>query len=235
MGWLRVKAVWSSSWSIWIWSTDFIRIFPGGTSEHENINSLLIQVDPTWIEGSLGVEFVSFPTFHCLELADHKLVLVSLHLGDRPSLVSYWKFNSFVLERLEKLSQRALEGVLIGNKWWRFLKPRIRVVIIKYCQKRGFHNAKRETSIEDRLPRAVDRGDTWEVRVARNKHPVPMLYGSGASEWEAFGVFRHWMVGSAELPTVSLFYFFALEPLLWRFRVGWVKPWTRVTDRTRSI
>ena len=46
------------------------------------------------------IGFVSCPMFHWLGLAGHKLVLVSLCLGDRPSLIGYWKFNTFLVEIL---------------------------------------------------------------------------------------------------------------------------------------
>ena len=68
-------------------------------------------------------DLVACPTFHWLGRTDHKLVRVSLRLANRPSLVSYWKFNTSLLEiwdfrkRLENLIQRALVGAVIGNKW----------------------------------------------------------------------------------------------------------------------
>ena len=63
---------------------------------------------------------VACPTFHWLWRSDHKLVRVSLRLVNRPSLASYWKFNTSLLEildfrkRLENLIQRALVGWLLG-------------------------------------------------------------------------------------------------------------------------
>ena len=73
-------------------------------------------------------DLVACPTFHWLGRSDHKLVRVSLRLANRPSLASYWKFNTSLLEmwdfrkRLENLIQRALVRVVIGNKWWVSLK-----------------------------------------------------------------------------------------------------------------
>ena len=60
-------------------------------------------------------DFVSCPTFHLIAWTDHKLVRVSLRLTNRPSLASYSKFNTSLLEirdRLESLIKRALVGRL---------------------------------------------------------------------------------------------------------------------------
>ena len=68
------------------------------------------------------IDFVSCPTFHLIAWTDHKLVRVSLRLANRPSLASYWKFNTSLLEiwdfrdRLESLIQRALVGAVTGNR-----------------------------------------------------------------------------------------------------------------------
>ena len=62
---------------------------------------------------------VSCPTFYRLGFADHKLVLVSLCLGDRLSMAGYWKFNTFLLEIwsyrgwLENMIQKVLVGRLL--------------------------------------------------------------------------------------------------------------------------
>ena len=69
------------------------------------------------------VDFVSCPPFHWIGLADHKLIWVSLWLVNRPSLASYWKFNTSLLEIrdfrewLETLIQRALVRAVTGNRW----------------------------------------------------------------------------------------------------------------------
>ena len=83
-------------------------------------------------------DLVACPTFHWLGWSDHKLVRVSLRLVNRPSLASYWKFNTSLLEiwdfrmRLENLIQRAIVWVVIGNKWWVSHNYRIRDFAIKY-------------------------------------------------------------------------------------------------------
>ena len=41
-------------------------------------------------------DLVICPKFHWLGQTDHKLVRVSLQLANRPSLASYWKFNTSV-------------------------------------------------------------------------------------------------------------------------------------------
>ena len=78
------------------------------------------------------IYFVSCPTFHLIAWTDHKLVRVSLRLANRPSLAGYWKFNISLLEirvsgiGLESLIQGALVGAVTVNRWWGFLKLRIR-------------------------------------------------------------------------------------------------------------
>ena len=59
-------------------------------------------------------DLVACPTFHWLGRSDNKLIRISLRLANRPSLASYWKFNTSLLEiwdfrmRLENLIQWAL-------------------------------------------------------------------------------------------------------------------------------
>ena len=91
----------------------------------------------------------------------HKLIRVSQRLANWPSLAGYWKFNSSLLEigdfreRLETLIQRALVGAVTGNKWWGFLKYRIRDFAIKYDRQLKQDRAKKAKSLEDVLSRAV--------------------------------------------------------------------------------
>ena len=78
------------------------------------------------------IDFISCPTFHLIAWTDHKLVRVSLRLGNRPRLAGYWKLNTSLLEirdfwdRLESLIKRALVGAVTENRWWGSLKHRIR-------------------------------------------------------------------------------------------------------------
>ena len=83
-------------------------------------------------------DFVTIPMFYYVGQTDHRLVRVSLQLVDRPSLASYQKFNTSLLEiqdfwdRLESLVQWALVQAVTRNKWWVSLKHRIRDSAIKY-------------------------------------------------------------------------------------------------------
>ena len=77
-------------------------------------------LDPK-IDRPVGV--LACPMFPWFGRTDHELVRVNLQLANRPNLASYWKFNISLLEiwvfrkRLENRIQRALVGVVIGNKW----------------------------------------------------------------------------------------------------------------------
>ena len=92
-------------------------------------------------------DLVTCPTFHWLERTDHKLVRINVRLVNRPSLASYWKFNTSLLEicdsqvQLENLIKRALVGAVIGNRWWASLKYRIRDFTIKYSQQLALNRA----------------------------------------------------------------------------------------------
>ena len=101
--------------------------------------------------------------FHYEAWTDHRLVRVSLQLAEWPSLASYWKFNSSLLEiqdfqdRLESLVQRALVGAVTENKWWGSLKHRIRDF------------AKVAKSYEDKLSQMVEGGDSLAIDLARQE------------------------------------------------------------------
>ena len=131
-----------------------------GSSPSGRVRSYLDRVLVSRADGDL----VACPTFHWSGRSNHKLVRVSLRLANRPSLASYWMFNTSLLEiwdfriRLENLIQRALVGAVIGNKRWVSLKYRIRDFAIKYSQQLALDSAKRAKSLEDRLSRAVEGG-----------------------------------------------------------------------------
>ena len=99
-----------------------------------------------------NIDLSTCPTFHWLGWTDHKLIRVSLWLVNRPSLASYWKFNTSLLEiwdfrvRLENQIQQALVRAVIGNKWWASLKYRIRDFAIKYSQHLALNRAKKAKS-----------------------------------------------------------------------------------------
>ena len=114
-------------------------------------------------------DFVKCPTFHWIGLTDDKLVRISLQLVNRPSLASYWKFNTSLLEirdfqeGLKTLIQWALVGAVTGNKWWGS-KYRIRDFAIKYGKQLNLDRAK---SLDDRLSGPLKRRDSLTVDLAR--------------------------------------------------------------------
>ena len=118
-------------------------------------------------------DFVSCPTFLWIGLADHKLIRVSLRLVSRPSLASYWKFNTSLLEIrdfrewLETLIQRALVGAVTGNRLRESLKFRIRDFAIKYGQQLQLDRAKKAKSLEGRLSRGYSLAVDLAVDQAR--------------------------------------------------------------------
>ena len=103
---------------------------------------------PLKVSSSVWLRFI-LPISFWFGGTDYKLVRVSLLFVKRPSLASYWKFNTSLLEiwyfrvRLENLIQRALVGAVIGNKWWASLKYRIRDFAIKYRQQLALNRAKK--------------------------------------------------------------------------------------------
>ena len=57
-------------------------------------------------------------------------------------------------------------GAVIGNKWWAFLKYWIRDFAIKYSQQLALNREKKTKSLEDRLSRWVEVGDSVSVDLA---------------------------------------------------------------------
>ena len=128
-------------------------------------------------------DFVTCPTFHWIGQTDHKLVRVNLQFVNWPSLAGYWKFNTSLLEigdfreRLESLIQWAVTGyyplesliqwTVTGNKWWGSLKYRIGDFAIKYGQQLKLDRAKKVKFLDDKLSRAVERGNSLAVDLAR--------------------------------------------------------------------
>ena len=58
-------------------------------------------------------------------------------------------------------------GVVTGNKWWESLKYRSRDFAIKYSQHLQLDRAKKAKSLDDRLSRAVEVGESVAVDLAR--------------------------------------------------------------------
>ena len=59
-----------------------------------------------------------------------------------------------------KPNSAGVSGAVIRNKWWVSLKYRIRDFAIKYSQQLALDRAKKAKSLEDRLSRAVEGGDS---------------------------------------------------------------------------
>ena len=130
------------------------------SSPSAKVGSYLVRV----LVRRADLDFVSCPTFHLIASTDHKLVRVSLRLANRPSLASYWKFNTSLLEiqdfreRLESLIKWALVGVVTGNRWWVSLKPCIIDFITKYGRQLNLDRTKEVKSIDNRLSWVVVGG-----------------------------------------------------------------------------
>ena len=115
-------------------------------------------------------DVVNCPMFHLIAWTDYKLVRVSLQLANKPSLASYWKFNTSLLEIedfrewLESLIKRALVGAVTRNRWWVSLKHRIKDFATKYGRQLNLDRTKEAKSIDDRFSRAVAGGDSLTVK-----------------------------------------------------------------------
>ena len=64
---------------------------------------------------------------------------------------------------METLIQRVLMGAVTGNKWWGSLQYWIRELAIKYVKQLVLDRAKKAKSLDDRLSRAVESGDSLAV------------------------------------------------------------------------
>ena len=86
-----------------------------------------------------------------------------------PSLASYWKFHTSLLEMqdfrdwLESLVQWAL----VENKKWGSLKHRIRDFAIKYSRQLNLDRTKMAKSLEDKLSHVVEVEDSLAIDSAR--------------------------------------------------------------------
>ena len=115
-------------------------------------------------------DFIKNPSFH---KTVHWFVRVSLRLADRLSLASYWEFNTYLLEirdfrdQLESLVQRTLVGAVTGKKWWGSLRYRIRDFAIKYGHQFNLDRTKMAKSVEEKLSRVVEGGDSLAIDLAR--------------------------------------------------------------------
>ena len=57
--------------------------------------------------------------------------------------------------------------MVIGNKWWISLKYRIKDFAIKYSQQLALNRAKKAKSLEDRISRVVEGGDSVAIDLAK--------------------------------------------------------------------
>ena len=62
-------------------------------------------------------DLITCPTFHWLGRTDHKLVRVCLRFVNRPSLASYWKFNTRDMGLCDAAGKPNSEGVSGGGYW----------------------------------------------------------------------------------------------------------------------
>ena len=58
-------------------------------------------------------------------------------------------------------------GVVVGNRWRVSLKYKIRDLTIKYDRKFKLGKAKKKRSLDDKLSRAVERGDSLAIDLAK--------------------------------------------------------------------
>ena len=68
---------------------------------------------------------------------------------------------------METLIQLRLVRTVTGNKWWVYLKYMIRDFAIKYGRQFKLDRTKMVKSLEDRLSRMVERGDSVDMDLAR--------------------------------------------------------------------
>ena len=86
--------------------------------------------------------------------------------------------------RVENLIKRALVGAVIGNNWWASLKYRIRDFAMKFSQQLALNRAKKAKSLEDRLSRAVEVGDSVAVDLAKGALSVRLASVTMISQLE---------------------------------------------------
>ena len=134
---------------MWIWAHSWSSL-----SDRSFLDRVLIR--------RADVDLIFCSMFQWLNMADHKLVMISLCLGSRPQLAGYWKFNAFLLERwdfqdqLENLIQKALIGVVVKNQCWILLKYRIWYITVKYCQQFMLDMAMMIRALDERLNQMVN-------------------------------------------------------------------------------
>ena len=85
----------------------------------------------------------------------------------------YWEFNSSLLaeadfrNQLELTIKRELTGAIMGNRWWANLKDSIRSFAADYGRRLKSARVAEQSSIKDKLDRAVLAGDSGQVNIAK--------------------------------------------------------------------
>ena len=122
----------------------------------------------------VNLDYLGGPSFDSYKNSDHKLLCVSIRLDKaRCRMSGYWKFNSSLLaeadfrNQLELTIKRELTGVIMGNRWWANLKDSIRSFAADYGRRLKSARVAEQSSIKDKLDRAVLAGDSGQVNVAK--------------------------------------------------------------------
>ena len=86
----------------------------------------------------VGVNLVCYPTFYCLELAEHQIELIGLPLIGFvwPSAGRMFSISVLYIWDFQGLIQRALFGTVTWNRWWVSPRHRMRDFTINYAVKR---------------------------------------------------------------------------------------------------
>ena len=122
----------------------------------------------------VDLDYLGGPSFDPYKNSDHKFLCVSIRLDKaRCRMSGYWKFNSsFLVEadfrnQLELMIKRELTGAIMGNRWWANLKDSIRSFAADYGRRLKSARVTEQSSIKDKLDRAVLAGDSGQVNVAK--------------------------------------------------------------------
>ena len=119
-------------------------------------------------------DYLGGPSFDPYKNSDHKFLCVSIRLDKaRCRMSGYWKFNSSLLaeadfrNQLELTIKRELTGAIMGNRWWANLKDSIRSFAADYGRRLKSARVAEQSSIKDKLDRAVLAGDSGQVNIAK--------------------------------------------------------------------
>ena len=120
------------------------------------------------------LDYLGGPSFEPYKNSDHKFLCVSIRLDKaRCRMSGYWKFNSSLLaeadfrNQLELTIKRELTGAITGNRWWANIKDSIRSFAADYSRRLKSARVAEQSSIKDKLDRAVLARDSMQVNVAK--------------------------------------------------------------------